>query len=633
MTEAFPRDLAVQCLADLFDELPSQAVQDLVDLGTVIPMAVGDILCNRLYSPCGLSILMQGQVEVSQDKQTIATIGVGSYFADSVLVRRDGPAVTITVLDAGAFLQIRRGALLAYLDQHPAIAAIMFRRMLREASDRLADAARLYADAKAQAADFQRTLEMLAEEVTGRLKSEARTQYLANHDALTGLLNRSALHQRIERAIQIVPGRETGLAVFVLDLDGFKTVNELYGHVAGDRVLSEIAGRLSSIVGQADAVARIGGDEFVVLQELPHLSGETFPYHQVSVMADRLMGAIGTPFRIGDAEGILAASLGVSLYPFDGAEAEKLLRHAELALHGAKRDGGGQFQPFTSRLGRQVTRANQLKADLRRAVEAGELDVFFQPQMGMADGRVIGVEALVRWHHPDFGPISPAEFVPLAEQSGLVAPLGEWVVRRTGMAALTASRMLVDPVRFAVNISPIQFRSQNIAAMVIGHCDAIGVPPAMFAVEITEGVLLHDPASVASVLDQLRDAGFGVSVDDFGTGYASLSYLTQLSADEVKIDRSFIRRLGGTGQPVLDKDRVLVKAIISMAHSLDLSVMAEGVETLEQLDALRRLGCDGIQGFLFAQPMDEESLFSFLMQPPTLPVSEYLPDSFFQFPA
>lgn len=633
MTDTAPRDQAGQCLAALFDELPPQAVQDLVALGTVIPMAVGDILCNCLYSPCGLSILMQGRVEVSQDKQPILSIGVGSYFGDSVLVRRDAPAVTIEAVEPGAYFQIYRGALLAYLDQHPAVGTIMFRRMLREASDRLADAVSMYADAKAQAGDFQRTLEMLAEEVTGRLKSEARTQYLANHDALTGLLNRSALQQRIERAIQATPGTETGLAVFVIDLDGFKTVNELYGHVAGDRVLSEIAGRLSSAVGQADAVARIGGDEFVVLQDLPYQAGDTFPYHQVSLMADRLMAAIGAPFRIGDAEGSLAASLGVSLYPFDGAEAEKLLRHAEFALHGAKRDGGGQFQPFTSRLGRQVTRTNQLKADLRRAVESGELDVFFQPQMGVADGRVIGVEALVRWHHPDFGPVSPVEFVPLAEQTGLVAPMGEWVVQRAGMVALAASRILADPVRFAVNISPIQFRNQDIAALVIDHCEALGVPPAMFAVEITEGVLLHDPASVASVLDQLRDAGYGVSVDDFGTGYASLSYLTQLSADEVKIDRSFIRRLGGAGQPVQEKDRVLVKAIISMAHSLDLSVMAEGVETLEQLDALRRLGCDGIQGFLFAKPMNEESLFSFLARPPILPVSEYLPDSLFQFPA
>jgi len=632
MIDADGRRQAIESVSALFADIPLDAVEELVDLGQIIPIAVGDVLCDRLYTPCGLSILIAGQVEVAQDKQPILTIGIGSYFGDSVLVREDSPTVTITVREAGSFWQIQRGILLAYLNRHPSVGNLMFRRMLRENADRLADTVRLYADAKAQASDFQRTLEMLAEEVTGRLKSEARTQYLANHDALTGLLNRSALQHRIDRAIQPSHGVVTGLAIFVIDLDGFKAVNELYGHVAGDRVLTEIAGRLSSAVGQADAVARIGGDEFVVLQELPHLLGEAFPYHQVSNMADRLIAAIAAPFRLGDAEGSLVASLGVSLYPFDGEEAEKLLRHAEFALHGAKRDGGGQLQPFTSRLGQQVTRANQLKADLRRAIEGGELDVHFQPQMGIADGRVIGVEALVRWHHPDFGPISPAEFVPLAEQTGLVAPMGEWVIRRTATVALAASGLLADPVRFAVNISPIQFRQQDIASLVIGQCERLGVPPAMLAVEITEGVLLHDPASVAAVLDQLRAAGYGVSVDDFGTGYASLSYLTQLTANEVKIDRAFIRRLDGEGQPVREKDRVLVKAIISMAHSLDLSVMAEGVETLEQLDILRRLGCDGIQGFLFSKPLDEEALFSFLAQPTILPASEYLPDTVFQFP-
>jgi diguanylate cyclase (GGDEF)-like protein/PAS domain S-box-containing protein len=424
-------------------------------------------------------------------------------------------------------------------------------------------------------------------DVTERKQAEARIQHMAHHDALTGLPNRILFHQRLGEALTRIARSGGKLAVLCLDLDQFKGVNDTLGHPIGDRLLKVVAERLNSCVQESDLVARLGGDEFAII--MPEIDSP----RGAETLANRVIEELGSAFEIDGHEVIVGASVGIAIAPGDGNAADVLLRNADMALYRAKADGRGRFHFFEAEMDKRVQLRRALELDLRKAFNQGEFELYYQPLINLRGGDVSGFEALLRWRHPERGMISPAEFIPLAEEIGLINPLGEWVLREACADAMTWPK----PVKVAVNLSPVQFKSRNLVQAVLTALAYSRLPPERLELEITESVLLDETDTNLATLHRLRELGVCISMDDFGTGYSSLSYLRSFPFDKIKIDQSFVREL--TERPDC---MAIVRAVTGLGASLGIATTAEGVETHEQLDRLRAEGCTEVQGYLFSAP-------------------------------
>jgi diguanylate cyclase (GGDEF)-like protein len=413
----------------------------------------------------------------------------------------------------------------------------------------------------------------------------------AQHDFLTGLPNRMLLNDRISQAIAL--GRRHGkqLAVLFLDLDGFKHINDSLGHPVGDRLLQSVAQRLVTCVRGADTVSRQGGDEFVVLlSELEHSK-------DAAAMAVRMLRAVAQMHALGDHDLHVTTSIGMSIYPEDGADAETLIKNADTAMYQAKENGRQCFQFFEPAMNVRAVERLSIEGSLRRALKQQEFELHFQPKVNLRTGAITGAEALLRWNHPQRGPIPPAQFIPVAEDCGLIVPIGQWVLRE----ACEQARCWVDAglplAGIAVNISAMEFRDAGFLDGILRVLAQTRLDPALLELELTESVLMKNAVPAAAVLDTLRACGVRVAVDDFGTGFSSLSYLCKFPIDALKVDQSFVHAIASSAA-----EATIVTAVIGMARSLRLRVVAEGVETAEQLAFLRLHGCDEAQGYYLSRP-------------------------------
>ncbi len=425
------------------------------------------------------------------------------------------------------------------------------------------------------------------EDITEREKAEAEIEYLARHDPLTGLLNRSSFYDRIGEALQRV-GRNRAIAVLSIDLDQFKSVNDLLGHPIGDLLLKAVAERMSESVRGEDFVARLGGDEFAIVQVLP---SETPP--DVASFAARLIETLTAPYDLSGHQVVIGSSVGIALSPADGNEADLLMKNADLALYRAKADGGGVFRFFEPEMDARMQARRELELDLRKAIVNHEFELNYQPIIDVKTNKVTSCEALVRWLHPKRGRVPPGEFIPLAEETGLIVPLGEWILQK----ACADAASWPEHITIAVNLSPAQFKSRNLVPAVHKALEDSGLPAKRLELEITELVLLQDNEGAFTVLHQLRDLGIRIAMDDFGTGYSSLGYLRAFPFDKIKIDQSFIQDL-----PHREESLAIVRAVVGLGSSLGITTTAEGVETQEQLASLSSEGCTEFQGFLFSEP-------------------------------
>jgi diguanylate cyclase (GGDEF)-like protein/PAS domain S-box-containing protein len=434
-------------------------------------------------------------------------------------------------------------------------------------------------------------------DITEIKRSEEQISFQAYHDALTGLPNRLLFKDRLNMALAHAHRQKEGLALLFLDLDNFKNINDSLGHAMGDRLLQAVSARLVRWVRDEDTVARLGGDEFVML-----LVGANTPDYAVQV-AGRILENMAEPFKVHGQEFYITASIGITLYPHDGQDAEALVANADTAMYRAKADGRNNFKLFTPAMNQQVVLRMELERSLRQALKHGEFVMHYQPKVELVSGQVVGVEALIRWQRPGMGLVAPAEFIPVAEETGLIVPIGEWVLFTACHAAQGWREQGFHNLRVAVNLSPRQFRQRNLVQMVSRALAESGLPPRCLELEVTESVVMHSVDDAITTLGQLSDLGVQLFMDDFGRGYSSLYYLKRFPMHALKIDRSFVSDI--VGNP---GDASIVDTIISMSRSLNLKVVAEGVETQAQLDFLKRLRCDQMQGFLFSKALPVEEL-------------------------
>ena len=436
----------------------------------------------------------------------------------------------------------------------------------------------------------------LEAEIAERRIADERIVHMAHHDVLTGLPNRTLLTDRVEQAITRARRSDGKLAVLFLDLDRFKNVNDSLGHSVGDQLLQAVAARLASCLREGDTAARLGGDEFII--SLPDVSNGA----EAALVAARILDELGKPFTVSGHRLPADVSIGIALYPDDGDCAQTLLRNADTAMYHAKESGRANFQFFSEQMTERVSRRLSTETSLRRALERGELVLHYQPLIELASGRIDGAEALARWPRPDGRLVSPADFIPIAEETGLIVPLGEWALREACTQA-KAWQSQQPGLRIAVNLSARQFRQKHLARMVEQTLRDTGLEPALLELELTEGMLMHHAEETVQTLAQLAEMGVQLAIDDFGTGYSSLSYLKRFPIHTLKIDRSFVKDLSTD-----PNDAAIVTAIVGMARGLGLGVTAEGVETEAQASFLRSLSCDLAQGFHFGRPMSAADL-------------------------
>jgi diguanylate cyclase (GGDEF)-like protein/PAS domain S-box-containing protein len=451
---------------------------------------------------------------------------------------------------------------------------------------------------------LSQTVAALELKIAEQQAAEARAQRLAMFDGLTGLPNRHLLADRASQAIDIARRSDEPLAVLFLDLDHFKNVNDSLGHRVGDTLLVQLAARLRGAVREQDTVARTGGDEFVLVLPLTDIAGAAH-------LATKLMALASAPFQVDQQELTVTPSMGIAMFPTDGDDFDTLFKCADAAMYRAKRDGRNAYRFFTSEMQAQSARALQLENALRRALERQQLSLHYQPQLALeADGeaRIVGAEALLRWHHPELGWVSPAEFIPIAEATGLILPIGEWVLREALSQLSRWDDAGLPELTMAVNLSAVQFRHDGLPELVGRLLAELGMAPSRLELELTEGAAMDNPAVAITVMNELHARGVRLSIDDFGTGYSSLSYLKKFRVSKLKIDQSFVRDLTEDAE-----DRAIVDAVIRMAGALGLQTLAEGVETEGQLAFLRRQGCQAVQGYLFSRPLPADVFAEFVL--------------------
>jgi diguanylate cyclase (GGDEF)-like protein len=441
----------------------------------------------------------------------------------------------------------------------------------------------------------------VAMNITERKMAEQRVAHMAHHDALTGLPNRVLLRDRIQQAIAQAHRAGTQLAVLFLDLDRFKTINDSLGHQLGDRLLQSVASRILVCVREGDTVSRVGGDEFVIV--IPGIESAV----DASSVASKILEVLASAFHLQGNDLHVAASIGISLYPSDGADAETLMRNADTAMYHAKDTGRANYQFFTQHMNVAAQQRLQLENSLRRALENHEFQLHYQPLYDLRDRSITGFEALLRWYPPGGAVmVPPGEFIGAAEESGLIVAIGEWVLREAVKQARTWQSP-GRPIAVSVNVSANQLSRSNFVDRVRRLLQETGIDPTLIELEVTESVIIEGGGEAQEALHQLAALGVGIAIDDFGTGYSGLAYLKRLPIDTVKIDQSFVRDL--TVDP---EDAAIVTAIVAMARSLGVDVIAEGVETEEQLEELKRLGCHRAQGYLLARPMTASAAIKFL---------------------
>lgn len=434
-------------------------------------------------------------------------------------------------------------------------------------------------------------------------QAELAIQQLSNYDFLTGLPNRILLEDRLNQAIKQALRDGHHLGIMFLDLDQFKQINDTLGHAYGDNLLKQVSRRLEGCLRKSDTVARLGGDDFIII-----LTGVRQCEH-ISQVACKILDALSEPLLLDGHEIFTTASIGIAIYPHDGNDPHQLLKNADIAMYQAKEQGRNAFQFFSREMNNKAEERLLLDNRLRRALERQEFFVLYQPQMNLLTGKMIGMEALVRWEHPEMGLVTPDKFIPLAEDSGLIIPIGEWVLRTACQQNKIWQEMGFGPLRMAVNLSGRQFKQQRLVESIAAILTETGLEPSLLELEITESTIMHNAQKTIVTLRRLREMGISLAIDDFGTGYSSLSYLKYFPIDRLKIDRSFV--LDVTTDP---DDAAIAEAIISMAHSLNLKVTAEGVEQHEQLHFLTQRNCDEMQGYLVSRPISADDFTRLLQQ-------------------
>ncbi|MBJ7312254.1 putative bifunctional diguanylate cyclase/phosphodiesterase [Rugamonas sp. CCM 8940] len=436
------------------------------------------------------------------------------------------------------------------------------------------------------------TMIAVIEDIARRKQYEEELRHLASHDPLTGLANRNLMLDRLSQAIAFAHRAARHVAVMFIDLDRFKNINDSLGHDAGDQVIMEVGRRLVRNIREGDTVARVGGDEFVVL--LSDVARDD----EVAALAAKMLAALSLPIIVHGQELAPVGSIGISLYPRDGADSGKLLKNADAAMYRAKELGRGNFQFYAEEMNARTLDRLKLEGGLRRALQRGEFELYYQPQVELSGGRIVGMEALLRWQPPGGAMVMPAEFIPIAEETGLIVPIGEWVLRQACAQQVAWREAGLRDIRVAVNLSARQFKQPDLARLVAQVLAETGCHAECLELEITESVIMERPEEATAMLQTLSDMGVHLSIDDFGTGYSSLTYLKRFPIQSLKIDRSFVADL--INDP---DDAAIVCAVIALAHTMKLCVIAEGVETQAQLDYLRAQHCDQLQGYYFSRPL------------------------------
>src|SRR5437660_1911517 len=434
-----------------------------------------------------------------------------------------------------------------------------------------------------------------------KTKADERIEYLASHDSLTNLPNREMFNGMLRRAIDAAARYQRQFALLFIDLDRFKVINDSLGHDAGDMLLVEIGDRLRRALRSSDVVARLGGDEFVVILE------ETAERPEVERIATELLSVLGQPLELSGHECHTTASIGIAMYPSDGSDVQTLTKNADMAMYLAKEDGKNAFRFFTKEIKVQSIERLTLETALRRALERDQFSLHYQPKVEMISGQITGVEALLRWDHPDLGMVPPMQFIPLAEETGLIVPIGRWVLKEACSQNMAWQRRGLRPVSMAVNLSPRQFADAHLLRDVDEALAASGMSPVLLQLEVTESMMMRNIGRALKVLDAIQSRGIRLAIDDFGTGYSSMSLMKHFPIDTIKIDRSFVRDL-----PQDSEDQAIAQAIISMGKALGMTVIAEGVETVEQETFLRNHGCDEMQGFLISRPVPAQQMAELL---------------------
>jgi diguanylate cyclase (GGDEF)-like protein len=440
--------------------------------------------------------------------------------------------------------------------------------------------------------------------ITERRRSEARIKYLATHDGLTGLPNRTMFAELLNGSIETARRYEKKLAVLFIDLDRFKVINDTLGHADGDTLLLEIASRLRQALRASDVVARLGGDEFVVM--LPELTDE----QEIAIVARKLLAAVMQPVMLRGQDCRVTASIGIAVYPEDGNDEQALTKNADMAMYLAKDDGKNDFRRFSPDMKTQSIERLVLETNLRDALERDEFVLQYQPKIDLRTGRITGVEALLRWDQPDLGMLQPSQFIPLAEETGLIVPIGRWVLKTACEQHMAWRRDGLRPVSMAINLSPRQFQHEQLLQDIDDTLATTGMPPELLELEITEGMITQNVERAINLLTEIKSRGVRLAMDDFGTGYSSMALVKQFPVDALKIDRSFVRNL-----PNDTNDKAIADAIIGLGKALKLTIIAEGVETTEQEAFLRDHACDEMQGYLFSRPVSAESIPDLLRFP------------------
>jgi diguanylate cyclase (GGDEF)-like protein len=439
------------------------------------------------------------------------------------------------------------------------------------------------------------------DDITERQRADEQIAHMARHDALTDLPNRIMLRERLQHELKRVSRGEC-LSVLCLDLDQFKSVNDTLGHPIGDELLKLVADRLRGCTREPDTVARLGGDEFAIIMTQMQKPADA------AALSRRIRASIVKPYQIEGHQIVTDISIGISVSPFDGTESDLLLKNADMALYGAKADGRGTYRFFEPEMDTRMKARRDLEMDLRKALHNNEFELYYQPLVTLQTNEISGFEALLRWNHPTRGLISPAEFIPIAEETGLIVPLGEWVLK----TACLETANWPDHVKVAVNLSPAQLHTRNLVNIVIDALAEADMPAHKLQLEITETVLMQNTFATLATLHKLRELGVQIAMDDFGTGYSSLSYLRSFPFDKIKIDRSFINDLSNGAEPL-----AIVNAVAGLAKCLNMVSTAEGVETQQQLEALQAIGCTEMQGYLFSRARPAKEVGQFFEEQPT----------------